>query len=79
MDDQEIIKLLKSQKNPANVVFSNSGVYPVTLMVNENGCSKSYTDSVHLYANPVAKFGLASAVSCSSCLRNSFTSLMGIM
>ncbi len=43
-----------STASVSNVTYNNSGVYPVTLTVLENGCSNTSTLSVGIYPNPVA-------------------------
>lgn len=53
-----------TQQNPTNIVFNNSGAIPVTLTISEYGCTKSYVDSVHVFARPVPSFTTSTNVSC---------------
>lgn len=53
-----------NQFNPTNVVFDSEGVYPVVFTISENGCTKSFTDSVHVYPKPVAFFGSSTLLGC---------------
>jgi gliding motility-associated-like protein len=50
--------------NCTNIVFDTSGSFPVTLTIMENGCSETYEKNINVYAEPVAKYGLASPVAC---------------
>ncbi|MDO9186561.1 MAG: PKD domain-containing protein [Bacteroidia bacterium] len=53
-----------SQLNPANVVFDSEGVFPVIFTISENGCTKSFIDSVHVYPKPVALFNSSTILGC---------------
>jgi len=55
---------ISNQLNPTNIVFDTVGHFPVTFTVSENGCTKSFTDSVDIYPKPIAKFGLTSVIGC---------------
>lgn len=55
---------VSSQFNPVNIVFNSAGVYPIIFTINENGCTKSVMDSVHVYPKPMAQFGLESEIGC---------------
>lgn len=55
---------VSSQLNPANVVFDSEGIYPVIFTISENGCTKSFTDSVHVYPKPVALFESSAILGC---------------
>ncbi len=39
-------------QNPQNIVFSEAGIYPVTLSISENGCTKTYTADVWVITDP---------------------------
>jgi gliding motility-associated-like protein len=52
------------QLNPTNVVFDSEGVYPVIFTISENGCSKSFIDSVHVYPKPIALFESSTLLGC---------------
>lgn len=51
-------------QNPNGIVFDSAGIYPVTLTINENGCTESYTANVEIYPKPIANYGLESSVAC---------------
>ena len=53
-----------SQLDPTNIVFNSAAVHPVTFTVSENGCTKSYTDSVTVYSKPIALFALSTLTGC---------------
>lgn len=53
-----------SQLNPTNVVFDSEGVFPVIFTISENGCTKSFTDSVHVYPKPIALFESSTILGC---------------
>lgn len=55
---------VSSQLNPANVVFDSEGVFPVIFTISENGCTKSFTDSVYVYPKPVAFFNSSTILGC---------------
>ncbi|HSH65580.1 MAG TPA: PKD domain-containing protein, partial [Bacteroidia bacterium] len=52
------------QLDPGKVLYTTGGTFPVTLTVTENGCTKKFTDSVHILQKPVAKFETEYPVSC---------------
>lgn len=56
--------ILSNAINVSNVTYTTAGIYPVTLLVKENGCSNAYTHNVELYNNPVAALGNYSVVGC---------------
>lgn len=43
--------------NVTNITFSDKGAHTITLTVTENGCPNSITQTVNLYANPIAIMG----------------------
>ncbi len=53
-----------TQQNPSNIVFNSAGAIPVTLTISEYGCTKSYTDTVHVFPKPVPIFTTSTNVSC---------------
>ena len=53
-----------TQQNVSNVVFSQLGDYPVTITMQQYGCTKSYTDTVGLFRNPEAGFILDDFAGC---------------
>jgi len=53
-----------ASQNPSNVTFNAPGTYPVTLIVNENGCADTVIHSVQVFPKPIADFGLTSPISC---------------
>ncbi len=55
---------VSNQQNPVDIVFDSAGVHPVTFTVSENGCVKSYTDSVYVYPKPNALFGVSVETAC---------------
>ncbi len=52
------------QQDVANVTYNSVGFFPVTVTVEENGCVKSYTDSVRIYNRPQIGFELLSVEPC---------------
>ncbi len=50
--------------NPSNVVFTSAGTYPVTFTITENGCTRSHTDSVHVYPKPSAFCTISTEMAC---------------
>ncbi|MGB3946975.1 MAG: PKD domain-containing protein [Bacteroidia bacterium] len=50
--------------NPTNVVFQQSGNHFIVFSVSENGCTKTYVDSVIVYSQPEALFGVSSDTLC---------------
>ena len=54
------------QQNPMGIVYGAAGTYPVSLTVSENGCTQSYSDSIHVYPRPVANYGRASDTACAA-------------
>jgi gliding motility-associated-like protein len=48
-----------------DVVYSQLGMYPVTLTASQYGCIKSITDSVGLFPSPVANFSIDGGFGCS--------------
>lgn len=44
-----------TQQNPTGIVFNNTGTFPVTLTVDENGCSKSVFANVEIVSDVVAE------------------------
>lgn len=55
---------ISSQQNPTTISYDTAGTFPVTLTINENGCSTSYTNNVVVYPIPVATYGLQTSVAC---------------
>ncbi len=53
-----------SSQNVSNVTYSASGSYLVSLTVTENGCTKTYTDTVFVYPMPTAIFDTALLFGC---------------
>jgi gliding motility-associated-like protein len=53
-----------NQQNPNNIVWDTSGVFLVTLTVDENGCTETYTDTVIVYPMPEADFSPVSSTGC---------------
>ncbi len=47
-----------------NVVFNSPGIYPITLTVNENGCSATVTKTVEVWQSPNASINTFPAVGC---------------
>lgn len=47
---------LSQLKNPIGVVFDSAGQHPVTITISENGCNKTFTDTVLIYPIPRASF-----------------------
>lgn len=45
-----------SAQNPTNITYGTWGVFPVTLFVDENGCTGSHSDSVRVYPIPQASY-----------------------
>lgn len=56
---------ISNQLNPTNIIFNSAGTFPVIFTISENGCSKSVTDTVHVYPQPFAHFGLSTETGCS--------------
>jgi gliding motility-associated-like protein len=50
--------------NCSHIVFDSAGIYPVTLTITENGCTKTHTKAIEIYPKPVADYHLASDISC---------------
>lgn len=50
--------------NPSNIVYNAPGTYTVTFTIAENGCVKSYTDSVQVYPRPEAFYTVSSGTIC---------------
>jgi gliding motility-associated-like protein len=50
--------------NPTQVSFQNSGNHLVTFTVSENGCTKTYTDSIVVYPQPEALFDVSTDTLC---------------
>lgn len=53
-----------SSQNPSGIVYSQSGVWPVSLTVSENGCTETYVDSVEVYPIPQAGFNAVPDTGC---------------
>lgn len=53
-----------SAQNPSGIVFSQPGMWPVSLTVSENGCTESFVDSVEVYPIPQADFNASPLVGC---------------
>lgn len=51
-------------QNPANIVYDSVGSFSVIFSVSENGCTRSHTEIVTLYDNPVAHFGISDSLAC---------------
>lgn len=51
-------------QNPSNVVYNAPGTYTVTFTITENGCVKSYIDSVEVYPKPSAFYTISSGTVC---------------
>jgi gliding motility-associated-like protein len=51
-------------KDPGKVVFSAGGIYPVMLTVTDNGCKKSFVDTIKVLEKPVANYETESPVAC---------------
>lgn len=52
------------QQNPVGIVFNAPGLYPVTLTVTENGCTKTFTDTVNVTPPPQASFSMPPQAGC---------------
>jgi len=50
--------------SPANVTFPGTGWWPVVLTIAENGCERSYTDSVLVLPNPLLDIEIEGAEGC---------------
>lgn len=50
--------------NPTDVVFQEAGNKEVVFTVNENGCTKTYIDSIQVYPQPEALFGVSNDTLC---------------
>lgn len=50
--------------NPANVVYDLSGIYPVQLVSELNGCYDTIVKNIELYDNPVAKLDSINPLGC---------------
>lgn len=55
---------VSNQLNPANIVFDSPGSYPVIFSINENGCTRSFTDSINVYPKPIALFESSTMLGC---------------
>ncbi len=53
-----------NSQNPTDVVYNAPGTYPVTLTIQENGCTRSVTHNVNVYPKPDALYGLQTAIAC---------------
>jgi len=53
-----------STRTVTNVIYNAAGVYSVTLIASENGCSDTVTKPVELYENPVADFDSVNPGGC---------------
>jgi gliding motility-associated-like protein len=47
-----------TDKNPQGVTFNTAGNIPITITVQENGCSKSLSDTVRIYNRPTINYSL---------------------
>jgi gliding motility-associated-like protein len=52
------------KKEPGKIIYYNGGRFPITLTVSENGCSRTFTDSITVFQKPEANYETESAVSC---------------
>lgn len=55
---------VSNQLNPANIVFDSAGTYPVIFTISENGCTRSFTDSINVYPKPIALFESSVMLGC---------------
>jgi gliding motility-associated-like protein len=55
---------ISNQQNPSNIVFDTVGTFPVSITINENGCTQTYTNNITVYPKPDANFSLLSSVAC---------------
>ena len=53
-----------NQQNPLNVLFTQIGVHPVTLTISENGCVKTYSDSVSIVDHFITNLSVNSSDGC---------------
>lgn len=53
-----------SQQNPAGISYNQYGSFPVTLVVGQKSCTKTYTDTVRVYPNTVTQFQADSFRGC---------------
>jgi len=53
-----------SVSDPQDVVWDSAGQYLVTVQVDENGCTGTYTDTVIVYPMPTADFNTGPFVGC---------------
>jgi len=53
-----------STQNVIGVTFNSTGFFPITVTAQENGCIKSYTDSVKIYNHPRIGFEILSIEKC---------------
>lgn len=47
-----------------NVVFNTSGVFPVTFSAQFGNCADSYTENIHVLAEPTVDFAVANGLQC---------------
>lgn len=48
-----------NQTNPQGIVFSTAGNFPVSVTYSENGCEKSFVDTVRVYNQPKINFSVS--------------------
>jgi len=53
-----------TQQNPSGIVFSGIGKHLVKFTITENGCSKTFTDTITIVGTPVAKFAALNQTGC---------------
>jgi gliding motility-associated-like protein len=53
-----------NKKDPGKIVYHNGGTFPIALTVTENGCTKTFTDSIKVFQKPEANYEPAFPVSC---------------
>ena len=53
-----------SSQNVLNVTYDSAGFFPITVSVAENGCTKSFTDSVKIYNHPRIGYSFVSVDKC---------------
>ncbi len=62
--------------NPSNISFNTLGTHPVTLTVEDKGCTSTFTDNVQVYPDPQIVFSADIIRGCSP-LEVQFTDLSG--
>lgn len=51
-------------ENPEGVKFTEPGVYPVSLIIRENGCEEEYIDTLYTYPKPIPRFDVKERSGC---------------